>query len=336
MNLPDQHDLISACAFQHSDPTQPTQNTFCQFRATSTMFALFELIGTFINFFLSLFVATNKEPFLLNEDVLQQVRGAFNHSQFAFWDNIETRMSDIHVFDDGPDLALVRYLDHTCYVSFRGTTGTILDNLQSVPGLIPRQACGAAGCCFVERGIHQAYYSSFVSDLEAEVEACTQRCDEDGGCDVVLTGYSQGGTIASVAAIALAQYNPTLITYGQQPVAWFNCRVLDNMETYLRFTSLCPEGGEPHYDAVTYFGNPIVSRHSGTMVMLGNGAAATIGRNARQNFFPVSGACHDLEGEYQRSIDNLEIGPLDGFPAGSLCTASLECQSGTCRQSRCM
>lgn len=300
------------------------------------MFPFFELISTFLSFFLSLFAGpANTEPFILKEDVLQHVRGALQHSQLAFWDSLETRMSDVRVFEDQLDRALVRHIDNTCYVSFRGTTGSIFDNLQSVPRLIPRRACGAAGCCFVERGVHEAYYSGFVNDLEAEVEECTQRCEGDHGCPVVLTGYSQGGAIATVAAIALSKYNPTLITYGQQPAAWFGCSVLDNMETYLRFTSMCPEDGEPHYDAVTYFGNPLVSRQSGTMVMLGNGAAATIGKNSRQTFLPMSGSCHDLEGEYQRSIDNLDVGPIEGYPLGSMCTSSLECASGRCGQSKC-
>lgn len=301
------------------------------------MFLLFDLLSTFIFYFLSLLRGpSSAEPFVLNVDGMQKIRLALDHSQMVFWDDVEMRLSDVRLFETNLDRALVRYLDESCYVSFRGSSGNVLDNLQSAPGLFPRQVCGQAGCCFVERGLGGAYYASFASELETELQECTERCEGDHGCDVVLTGYSQGGAVASVAAIVLAKYNPTLITFAQQPVTWFACNVLDNMEErYLRFTALCEEGGKPTYDAIPYYGNPLVSRHSGTMIMLGNGAAATIGYNSRRTFLPISGACHDLEGEYEKSVDNLEIGPLDGFPSSALCTADVECKSRRCHQSRC-
>lgn len=275
------------------------------------------------------------EPYILKEETLEVVRNALQHSRLAFWPDLQ-RDDDTRVFANDIDKAHVRYEDGMCFVAFRGVyTDGLADSLQSAPSLFPREVCGQAGCCNVHRRTAKAYYNSFVDELEAAVEECHNRCDD--GCDVVLTGFSQGGAIATIAAIALSQYNPILLTYAQHPVTSGRCDVLDNMETYLRFTGSCEVLGKPAYDSITYYGIPFLSRHSGTMIMLGHGGAATVAKNSGRTFLPIRPQCHLMEDPYSLAIDTLmEAGPLDGFTDGSMCTQDIECQSQNCSGERCV
>ena len=164
---------------------------------------------------------------------------------------------------------------------------------------------------------------------------CHDRC-EDGGCDLVITGFSQGGALAATAAIALAEYNPKLIKFAQHPTVWFRCDMLDTMETYLRFTGTCQSVfGEPAYDSIAFYGNPFVTRHSGTMIMLGPGGAATVAHNTGKTFLPLNMVCHDMDSPYGAGLDLIEPGPIDGYQDGSMCTTDVECKSRQCLDRRC-
>lgn len=151
----------------------------------------------------------------------------------------------------------------------------------------------------------------------------------------VSKGFSQGGAIATVAAIALSEYDPILITYGQHLVAWKGCDVLNNMETYLRFMGMCEFRGQPAYDAVSFYGNPLLTTHYGTKILLGQGGAVTI--SGERTFLPIMPQCHNLEDSYLYVIDHLlEAGLLNGFIAGAMCTQDVECESNVCSQRRCV
>lgn len=273
------------------------------------------------------------EPYVLKEDMLLTIKESFSNSELAYWEGLE-RDEDTKIFEDRLDRAIVRHVEGACYVAFRGSTEKPLDSFQSAPSLFPRKVCGGAGCCHVERGVAGAYFSGFVEDFEAAVSDCHKKCED--GCDMVLTGFSQGGAIASVAAVALADYNPVLITFAQHPVAWNRCDVLDTMETYLRFTSTCSVLGQPAYDSIAYYGNPLVGRDSGTMILVGHGGAATVANNKGRTFFPLSSQCHILQDPYKYAIEKvLAPGPLDGYLDGSMCTSDVECQSNNCAGKRC-
>lgn len=271
------------------------------------------------------------EPYLLKDDILLLIKGASRESRLVYRSDIE-RDEDTSVFENALDKAVLQYESGVCYVSFKGSGS--LDSIQSAPSLFPRQVCGAAGCCNINRNTAGAYFTSYVDELEVEVEECHSRCAD--GCPLVLTGYSQGGSIATIAAIALSQYNPILITYAQHPVAWRGCDVLDNMETYLRFTGICEVGGQPMYDSIPFFGNPFLTRHAGTKIMLGRGGAATVAQNGDRFFFPIGQQCHTFE-PFNYAISNLlEAGPLDGYTDGATCSQNIECQSKVCSSRRCV
>ena len=160
--------------------------------------------------------------------------------------------------------------------------------------------------------------------------------DARTGCDLVITGFSQCGAIAATAATGLAEYNPKLITFAQHPTVWFRCDMLDTMETYLRFTGTCQsEFGEPAYDSIAYYGNPFVTRRSGTMILFGPGCAVTVAYNTGKTFLPLNMVCHDMDSPYGSGLDLIEPGPIDGYQDGSMCTTDVECESRQCLDRRC-
>ena len=58
-----------------------------------------------------------------------------------------------------------------------------------------------------------AYDTPYRSDMEKSLRDCAKDCVNKDEC-VVLTGHSQGGAIAAVAAVHLADLNPYVITFG--------------------------------------------------------------------------------------------------------------------------
>lgn len=275
-------------------------------------------------------------PFQLTETLLQQVTASIALSDFV-WQRQAQNDEVTWVFQDMNDRALVQYHAGTCYAVFKGAwAGNPSDFLQSfpMPAFLAKDVCGAAGCCSVERGMYMAYYSDYVMEFEAAVAECYNWCD--GGCPVVITGHSQGAAIAPVAAIALAAYNPILLTFGQHMTQIGDCGVLENMETYLRFNAMCSVMGGPSYDTLAAWGNFIRGKHSGTHILLGHGGAATLGYNTDMILFPFQEKCHNIFDPYMESIQRLTPGPMNGFVEGSMCTRHIECQSRRCERKRCI
>lgn len=153
---------------------------------------------------------------------------------------------------------------------------------------------------------------------------------------MVLTGHSQGGAIATVAAIALAKYNPMLITFAQPRVHGHNCDVIDNMDTYLGVNAICEVRGGPVYDSITYMGGSR-AKQTGTFIVAGAGGAATLGYNTDQWLMPIlPGECHNIHDDYETVVRSLKAGAFDGFVEGSLCTRHIKCKSNRCVRDRCV
>ena len=287
-------------------------------------------------------VANSIAPYTISASTLDQLQTAMDISFEVQWrrtDNSTT--SDIQVYRDVSDKTMVAYRDGTCYVAWMGAVvNEIRDIGQSTPRLAFRRACGAQGCCRMHPGMINAYYSEYVQEMEESIERCVRRCDdaddtdEGGGCPLVITGHSQGASIAPIGAVILAKYNPILMTFGQHRVHRYSCDVLDNMETYLRVVSICEHNGRPAYDMNTYYGT-MVGRHTGTMIIVGDGGAATLGYNSDMAMLPLTERCHNIHNPYASSIQNLTAGPLDGFVDGSMCTRNIECKSRECKKLRC-
>lgn len=283
--------------------------------------------------------ANRVAPYTLSAEMITYINKSVNYTWWV-WD--ERLVNDVEgnteVFEDPNDRVVVRYDDGACYVAFKGNEfGDLDDTFQSWTSF-PRRLCGEAGCCFVNHGVYDAYFSDYVEEFEAAVDRCRAKCVDtgDGGCPLIITGHSQGAAIAPVAAIALSKHNPILLTYGQHPAIWFRCGVLDDMETYLRFRSQCEQRGEPFYDAISYQGIPFLGRQTGTLILISPGGASTVAYNDEVTFFPIAEPCHQVHQWYIDPLAQLQPGPLDGFDDGSLCTRHIECRSRSCENERCV
>ena len=247
------------------------------------------------------------------------------------------------IYEDQNDRALVTRREGTCYLSFAGANirdfvGIFTDGNQGTGFTGTTQVCGSDGCCRLDRGITRAYFSDYVEQMEADTRECVASCGFGTPCPLVLTGHSQGASIAHVAAVVLADLNPILFSFGAQKMIHFSrCGVLDNMDLFFRTISQCPTaGGGPQYDVQVYLG-VVWGQHTGTMILVGPGGAMTLARNTDINFFPVADECHNVIIHYIGNIDQLVPNqPFDGFVPGSLCTRDIECRSQSCDNQRCL
>lgn len=120
-------------------------------------------------------------------------------------------------YDDEPDQAIVAERNGYCFGAFRGTTMTWVDWQQNFE-LGKKDVCITEGlkrhCCSTRSGFYKAYHTPYHKQLEEAIRKCAKTCKNPDEC-VVLTGHSQGGAIAAVAGLALADLNPYVITFGQ-------------------------------------------------------------------------------------------------------------------------
>eukprot|EP00535_Pseudo-nitzschia_heimii_P005774 CAMPEP_0197173466 /NCGR_PEP_ID=MMETSP1423-20130617/387_1 /TAXON_ID=476441 /ORGANISM="Pseudo-nitzschia heimii, Strain UNC1101" /LENGTH=491 /DNA_ID=CAMNT_0042622287 /DNA_START=148 /DNA_END=1623 /DNA_ORIENTATION=- len=104
-------------------------------------------------------------------------------------------------YESGVDAVyLARIQDDYCAVVYRGTVADSLEGWLSNVAVAPtpfRLTPDDDNQCEVHSGFHDAYLT-----LQAEVEdflsTCTSECP---GCEVVITGHSQGGGIAEMASL---------------------------------------------------------------------------------------------------------------------------------------
>jgi len=136
------------------------------------------------------------------------------------------------VYIDEPDAAIFLHQDHYCFGIFRGTTPDIADWMQSLDPFFG-EVCSTKGeCCKTRRGFQQAYdLPDFKYDLEDNLRSCKSNCPD---CEVVLSGHSQGAAIASIAAVAMNDLDPTIIAFGQPGTIVGDCPPL-NVDKYFRY-----------------------------------------------------------------------------------------------------
>jgi hypothetical protein len=105
-----------------------------------------------------------------------------------------------------------------------------LSNLDTAAVTLPNSSCQ------VHRGYYQAYHNF---EYKQQVEQFFQRCHSDcPDCEVIFTGHSQGGSIATIAAIDLLQQqsssassatiDPFVITFGSPQGLGAGCLPLVN------------------------------------------------------------------------------------------------------------
>lgn len=141
-----------------------------------------------------------------------------------------------------------RIRNEFCVVAFRGTSGNqdnMREDLESNLNVDPvefetkeKKAKDDAGCD-IHSGFYDAYFGFvYRTGVENFLETCSEECPE---CDLVLTGHSQGGAIAEVAALSYKQSvaalpeNLYVITFGAPQALGVGCLPLFAKEERCRF-----------------------------------------------------------------------------------------------------
>jgi len=140
------------------------------------------------------------------------------------------------VYIDEPDAAIFLQEDKYCFAIFRGTTPNLRDWLQNLDPFTG-EVCSMEGqCCKTRRGFQHAYdMPDYKYNLEDNLRLCKANCPE---CQVVFAGHSQGAAIATVAAVAMSDLDPTIIAFGQPGTIVGDCPAI-KVDKYYRYGTWC-------------------------------------------------------------------------------------------------
>lgn len=264
------------------------------------------------------------------------------------------------IFHEEPDQAMVvKTEDGYCFGVFRGTTLTWDDWRQNLlPGRqdVCTNIVGANGndttCCSTREGFYDAYNTHYREKWEESLRKCAHSCENKDEC-IVLTGHSQGGAIAAVAAMYMPELNPYVITFGQPPTIDAPCALITSSRWYRYINTKSAKVFTVGivYDPVP-FAPDLGTDDFGHMIMLSDddSGVAYIGLDAQDQFGPLNVAGFEahsmvsLNGTYPGYLDRLNAISLpndhhpnvsfpirtSGYIAHSLCTEDKECESGEC------
>lgn len=262
-------------------------------------------------------------------------------------------------FTEEPDRALVGKKYGYCFLAFRGTVfakaGDVMQNF--IPG--KRSVCpstNANDCCQTRTGYWNAYDKTYRAELERAVRDCAAECQDPDNC-VVITGHSQGGSIAQVAGVVLQDLNPIVLTLGNEPGLFEGCNQLD-ARRWFRFGNTRTDNIMGlTYDLVPFnFPFRVIDgptyNYGYTYVMSDDiTGVAGLGLNSQMRLAPSDMMSlftqHNLEGDpnnqnyvaYRQRIKQLvaqDTYPIraTGYSRGYLCTQNMECSSDACPRRR--
>lgn len=170
--------------------------------------------------------------------------------------------------------------------------------------------------------------------MEKALLDCTNYCVNKDEC-VVLTGHSQGGAVAAVAAVYMADLNPYVITFGQPATIHKPCPVIRSNRWYRYVNSKSVESGTTGiaYDLVPFvtgFG----ADQFGHMIILSDDPinVAYIGLDTQESFNPWDVTAHSMGpkgfgylGRIKTIVSSYSIVPYpvnaSGYSSGSLCVS---------------
>lgn len=254
---------------------------------------------------------------------------------------VQTKDPDIMVegailYGGGSDAALFAKINNLCFAVFDGTELTsVADWLYNLDPAFSDFCNDITGqCCKVRNGFRRAYVEPNYRDaLEKDVRDCVL-----GGGDAVVVGASQGGAIAPIAAIALADVEPTLITFGGPGSISGDCPPLD-MEKFHRFVNTVVAGNDLDYDpipALNWF-----TDHQGQLYLMGDDTQNMVhygnGKGPNGLIYGYEYDAH-LFGSYLKRVRTFrDMGPIGtlGWAEGFACNEHEECidrcVNGKCR-----
>lgn len=177
--------------------------------------------------------------------------------------------------------------------------------------------------------------------MEKSLRDCAKDCVNKDEC-VVLTGHSQGGAIAAVAAVYMADLNPYVITFGQPPTIYNPCQLItsDRWYRYVNTKNVMSGLVGITYDPVP-FAPGLGADQFGHMIMLSDDPTdvAYIGLDTQDSFSPLNvngfeahSMVHAIGSNYSGYYDRLQMivasyantsypVNLSGYSSGSLCVS---------------
>lgn len=188
---------------------------------------------------------------------LEQAAGALDASlvdlvsramELAF--QVQTQDVDIIQGDfyiDGPHAAMFAEQDKYCFVAFDSTHPDFADSWVNWDPFNGDICTNYGDCCRTRNGFRRAYEDPYYRDI---IEQQVRNCKTTLGKEIVMVGHSQGGGIAPVGAVALADVDPTVIIFGAPGSINDECPPL-NLQKYHHFTNtLVTDKGSLRYDHV--------------------------------------------------------------------------------------
>eukprot|EP00594_Rhizosolenia_setigera_P000266 CAMPEP_0178945612 /NCGR_PEP_ID=MMETSP0789-20121207/3829_1 /TAXON_ID=3005 /ORGANISM="Rhizosolenia setigera, Strain CCMP 1694" /LENGTH=434 /DNA_ID=CAMNT_0020625517 /DNA_START=298 /DNA_END=1599 /DNA_ORIENTATION=- len=280
-------------------------------------------------------------------------------------------------FLEGYDEVIFASLDGRCFVSFRGTDSSNSEDLISNVGLTYDQISplydSSSECTvssaprFLGGGYSQVFWNALLIKnekgltIEDELNNCImENCptrEEDDEC-VILTGHSQGGSVANIAAIYFSHLNPVTVTFGQVNSVRAGCDSI-SPERYYRIVNTVSMasaqrpiqnyeyeaiGGIANlYDFAPFFSSQRADEYGHLFITAGGDTGMLyLGLNGKitdYGFSGVSVLAHDQDLYNMRmkylldSFDQVEV-PLyietKGFQNGTPCTHNIECYNKSC------
>jgi hypothetical protein len=293
---------------------------------------------------------------VLDDKIMNLSKIAGELSVLAFAENPASDGYDsLDSFDEEPDQALVAKKMGYCFAAFRGTTLRLDDWRQNFL-LGTEQVCKGPKdqeeCCSTRKGFYQAYNTAYKTDMEASLRECASDCSDPDEC-VVLTGHSQGGAIAAVAALYLPDLNPYVITFGQPLTVKQPCPLIISQRYYRYVNS--KDSVEGRMDGISYDPVPFLPVDGmdsfGHMIILSSDitGVAYIGLDAQDYFGPLD---INADAHAMVNLDYPPTGYLDrtnaiieeysdndsylvrtsGYLSGTLCSEGKECASDKCEK----
>ena len=204
-------------------------------------------------------------------------------------------------------------------------------------------ATGAERCCTTRRGYDMAYKTDYRDAFEAEIRECAANCKNKDEC-VVLTGHSQGGAIAALSSVYLADLNPYVVTFGQPYTVDAPCDQISSERFYRFINTKFGYGIGISYDPIPFMPGRGADAF-GHMIILSDddGSVAYMGLDCQDTFGPlnVNGfEAHSMVGTeahpgYLDRVNKLvEKGSFPvatyGYKAESPCSEDRECETGKC------
>lgn len=243
---------------------------------------------------------------------------------------------DRNFYTEGADAVLTARLYKYCIAAYRGTKNSgdsvgrdWLQNLDTTPVTLE-------GKCQAARGIYDAYMFPYWETVENDMRTCMDSCSD---CQLLLTGHSQGGATAHIAAVRLQDLDPTVIVFGAIPALSKSCSNVINTDNIIHFVQAVPGMIGLAYDAATMLAASLSDNQQllGHEIMISTDdltGVDYVGRDKHLDNGPYAPGAHASK-LYNSTIYALSRNSLPlritGFASGKRCTESYECVSQSCR-----